>query len=265
MATMSLAALLTVDRTLDRWGENTPGVITVQIAPSDNPGTDALNARALQLKLRADPSVADAQLLTVEEVTSLLAPWLGATAGANELPLPRVLHVRLREAGGEAAGRITALITQTTPQAVIDDHRIWRSRLVNYTAWLRGGLAIQLILVLTVTGLTSVFLTLSRMTIHREAVTLLHQLGADDQFIAMGVVRQSAISAAIAAVLGFALAGSLLLALAQASAGMDDAFMPVLQLAGIDWIWMLIVPIGLVILTAVVANVTAKRRLRQLL
>lgn len=264
LATLSLAALLTVERTLDRWDEATPAVVTVQIAPSDHPGTDAIRARALQQKLRADPGVLDAELLPVREVAALLAPWLGETAGAAELPLPRVLHVRLRDGSAEQTRRMQELVETTAPGAVVDDHRIWRARLVNYAAWLRAGLALQLALVLTVTGLTAVFLTLSRMTIHREAVRLLHQLGADDGFIAAGLVRQSAISAAVAAVAGFALAAALLLALAQAAAGMDDAFMPVLRLQGADWIWLLLVPVGLIGLTVLVAGMTARRRLRRL-
>lgn len=264
LATLSLAALLTVERTLDRWEEASPAVITVQIAPSDHPGTDAIRARALQQKLRADPGVADAELLPVSQVAALLAPWLGETAEAAELPLPRVLHVRLHDGSPEQTRRMQDLIETTAPGAVIDDHRVWRSRLVNYAAWLRAGLALQLALVLTVTGLTAVFLTLSRMTIHREAVRLLHQLGADDSFIAAGLVRQSAIAAAVAAVAGFILAAALLLALAQAAVGMDDAFMPVLRLRNTDWIWLILVPAGLIGLTVLVAGMTAKRRLRRL-
>lgn len=265
LATLSFAALLALDRTLDRWDETTPGVITVQITASDHPGTDALRARALQLKLRAEPGVEDVELLSVDQVVSLLAPWLGGAASAKELPLPRVLHVRLRDGSRAETKHITEVIQATAPGAVVDDHRIWRARLVNYTAWLRGGLALQLALVLTVTGLTAVFLTLSRMTIHREAVALLHQLGADDGFIASGLVRQSAISAAVAALLGFALAASFLLALGQASADMDDAFMPVLRLQSTDWIWLVAVPVGLIVLTVIVAGMTAKRRLQRLL
>ena len=265
LATLSLAALLAVDRTLDRWDEAAPGVITVQIAPSDHHGTDAIRARALQQKLRADPGVAEADLLPVSQVVNLLAPWLGETASARELPLPRVLHVRLRDGSAEQTRRVKALIEATAPGAVIDDHRIWRARLIDYTAWVRGGLALQLALVLTVTGLTAVFLTLSRMTIHREAVALLHQLGADDRFIASGLVRQSAISTGIAALLGFGLAASFLLALSKASAGMDDAFIPVLRLHNTDWIWLVAVPLGLIGLTAAVAGMTARRRLQRLI
>jgi len=152
LATLSFAALLALDRTLDRWDETTPGVITVQIAPSDHPGTDALRARALLLKLRAEPGVEEAELLSVDQVVGLLAPWLGGTASAKELPLPRVLHVRLRDGSLAETKHITEVIQATAEGAVVDDHRIWRARLVNYTAWLRGGLALQLALVLTVTG-----------------------------------------------------------------------------------------------------------------
>ncbi len=243
LATLSFAALLALDRTLDRWDETTPGVITVQIAPSDHAGTDALRARALQLKLRAEPGVEEAELLSVDEVVGLLAPWLGGTASAKELPLPRVLHVRLRDGSLAETKHIIEVIQATAEGAVVDDHRIWRARLVNYTAWLRGGLALQLALVLTVTDLTAVFLTLSRMTMH----------------------RQLAISAAVAAVLGFALAASFLLALGQASAEMDDAFMPVLRLQSTDRIWLAAVPVGLIGLTVIVASMTAKRRLQCLL
>lgn len=264
LAAISLAAILVVERTLDRWDEATPNLITIQLAPTDDQGIDALNARALEQKLKADPQVAEVKLLPASAVVELLAPWLGSEASASDLPLPRVLHLQLRQYDQASAAQIATSIKQQVPDAIVDDHRIWRSRLVSYTSWLRGGLALQLVLVLAVTLLTAIFLTLSRMTIHRETIRLLHQMGADDTFIIAGVVRQTALSAAIAAACGCLLAAALLFALTEASAGMDDVFMPVLRLSGADWLWLLAVPVALVALTVWVAASTAKRRLRRL-
>jgi cell division transport system permease protein len=265
LATLSLAAVIAIDHTLDRWEEATPGIVTVQLQPGKDRSADERRALTIQNKLRALPDVAAADLLPPQQVTALLTPWLGENAEAEELPLPRVLHIRLRSSAPDATENIRAAVTAEAPDALVDDHRIWRTRLVNYVSWLRGGMAAQLVLVLTVAGLTAVFLTLARMTIHREAVELLHQLGAEDRYIAASVVRRSALSASVSTILGFALGASFLFATGEAAAEMDDIFMPVLRLQRIDWLWLVGVPIGIVALTVIVASVTAKRHLRRLL
>jgi cell division transport system permease protein len=263
LTTMALAALLAVNRSLDRWQAAAPGIVTIQVAAGGDAAADAKQARALQLKLRNDPAVVEVDLLAERAVADLLAPWLGNPADARELPLPQVLHVRLRDGDPGAAARLARTAAAIAPGAVVDDHRVWRTRLLDYTGLLRTGLVVQLLLMLAAAGIAAAGATLARLAIHRETVELLHLLGADDRFIVRGLVRQATVAAGIAAATGFGLAALFLLVLDRAAVGMDDTFLPVLRLADGDWLWLAAAPVGVVALTATMSVLTARRRLRQ--
>jgi cell division transport system permease protein len=264
LATMATAGLLAAERTLVQWRTAAPTILTVQLPSSDNAAQDEDRADALVRRLRAEPGIASVERIPKESVSRLLKPWLGDDFDASALPLPPVLHVELQQDSTTTADDISRLATGVAANAIVDNHREWRERLVNYVSWLRLGIAGSLVLVIIVTGLTALFLTLSRMAIHHQAITLLHQLGASDRFVVRGLVRQAGISAMISAVLGFALALALLAVLTAASRELDETFLPVLRLDALDWVWLALVPLGFVIFTVLVAARTASFQLRRM-
>lgn len=264
LATLAAAGLLAVERTLGQWQESEPAVLTVQLPPGADAEADAARADTLVRRLRAEPGVAAVERVPPEEVTRLLRPWLGDYVESDALPLPPVLHVELQADSTTSAEEIRALATAVAADAIVDDHRAWQRQLVDYVEWLGVGIAASLILVIVVTGLTALFLTMGRMAIHRDAVALLHQLGASDRFIVRSLVRQAGISALGSAALGFGLALMLLLVLSAASQGLEEAFLPVLRLATGDWLLLLVVPLAFVVLTQLVAAKTAYVQLRRL-
>ena len=264
LATIATAGLLAVERTLAQWQTAAPTILTVQLPPTDNVGLDDDRADALIRRLRAEPGIALVERISREDVSRLLKPWLGDDFDAAALPLPPVLHVELQPDSTTTADVVARLATGVAANAIVDNHREWQERLVNYVSWLRLGIAGSLILVIVVTGLTALFLTLSRMAIHRQAITLLHQLGASDRFVVQGLVRQAGVSALISAVLGFVLAVALLAGLTAASRELDETFLPVLRLGALDWVWLAMVPFGFIGFTVAVAARTASFQLRRM-
>lgn len=264
LATVACSGLIAVERTLARWQTAGPAILTVQLPPAEDAAVDEARADALVRRFRAEPGVSAVDRLPREEVLRLLEPWLSADVTSANLPLPPVIHVQLQQDSSTTAADISALATGVAPGSIVDDHREWRLRLVDYVQWLRIGIAGSLALVLLVTGLTALFLTLSRMTIHREAIALLHQLGASDGFIVRGLVRQAGLSAFLSSVGGSALALLLLGVLTAASAELDRAFLPVLRMASYDWLWLLAVPLGFIAFTVLVTARTASAHLRRM-
>jgi len=264
LATVATAGLLAVERTLADWQETAPAIVTVQLPPGADPALDETRADALVRRLRAEPGVAAVDRLPRAEVARLLRPWLGAEVESDALPLPPVLHVQLQPDSSTTAQRIRALAVAVAKDAVVDDHRAWQVKLVRYVEWLRVGIALSLALVVAVTGLTALFLTLGRMAIHREAIALMHQLGASDRFIVAALVLQAGLSALVSAVVGFLLGFVLLMVLSTAARELDETFLPVLRLDGLDWLWLLGVPLAFVVFSVLVTARTAFVHLRRL-
>ncbi|MCA8928825.1 MAG: hypothetical protein KDC18_12205 [Alphaproteobacteria bacterium] len=264
LATVATAGLLAVERTLAEWQATVPAIVTVQLPPSLDAKLDESRAEALVRRLRAEPGVAAVDRVPHAEVIRLLRPWLGDEVESAALPLPPVLHVRLQPDSTTSADALRRIGQEVAPDVIVDDHRAWQVRLVGYVEWLRVGIAASLALVIVVTGLTALFLTLGRMAIHREAIALLHQLGASDRFIVRALLRQAGVSALISAVVGFGLALVLLTVLTAASQELDESFLPVLRLARLDWVWLLAVPLAFVAFTVLVTARTAYSHLRRM-
>ncbi len=264
LATIAAGGLLAVERTLAQWRATAPTIITIQLPPGDDPKVDEDRADAVMRRLRAEPGVATIEQVPRDRVGQLLEPWLGSDFRVSSLPLPLVLHVELKQDSSTSADTIATIARTIVANAIVDNHKEWRESLVNYVSWLRFGIASSLVLVIVVTGLTALFLTLSRMAIHHHAITLLHQLGASDRFIVRALVRQAGISAIASGILGFGLAFVLLVGLTAASRQLDEAFLPVLRMQTADWLWLSIVPLAFVGFTVLVTARTATHQLRRM-
>src|SRR5690606_15053360 len=96
LAALALAAVMLLGSSLQRWQADLTGTVTVQVPPLEDPAqTDAAVVKLVEF-LRLTPGVETAEVLTQERLTTLLAPWLGETAEVAELPMPRLIDVRLR-------------------------------------------------------------------------------------------------------------------------------------------------------------------------
>ncbi len=146
LAVLTLSAGIAAERLAETWRSELAGVATVRISVP----ADALEARvtAVLAVLATAPGVADARLLSDAEHLLLLEPWLGAGDWLDDLPVPRLIEVRIYAPGPDAT-TLQAQLDATAPGAVYDDHALWREPLVRAATALRrlaaratlGGLA----------------------------------------------------------------------------------------------------------------------------
>jgi cell division transport system permease protein len=189
LASLTTGAVILMHLAAGDWQAEVSREITIQVrhAPSRDIETDVL--RVVELARKA-PGVADARAYSRDESARLLEPWLGAGLKLDDLPVPRIVVVRLE---ADAAPDLTALrrsLAEQVTVASLDDHRnfIARMRAMSNTA-LIGGIAI-LGLVLTATVLTVVFATKSAMVANRTVIEVLHFVGAKNSFIASHFQRR---------------------------------------------------------------------------
>jgi cell division transport system permease protein len=165
------------------WQSDIAREITIQVKPVDGRDLEADVAAAARIA-RASAGIADVRPYTAAESAQLLEPWLGAGLGLDELPVPRLIALRL---GGGATADFAALraaLAAQVPAASLDDHRGWIDRMRAMTgAAISAGLAV-LGLVLAATVLSVAFATRGAMATNRHIVEVLHLIGAKDGFIA---------------------------------------------------------------------------------
>src|SRR6202034_4353087 len=154
----------------------------IQVRPAPGHDIEGDLRKATEI-VRGAPGIADVRAYTKEESARLVEPWLGAGLSLDDLPIPRLIVVKLLSgARPDLAGMRKTLAAQVA-SASLDDHRRWidRMRTMAETA-VAAGLAV-LALVLAVTMLSVTFATRGAMATNRPIIEVLHYVGATDAFI----------------------------------------------------------------------------------
>lgn len=174
-------AILIADASSD-WQSDVSREMTIQIRPMPGRDLDADTATAAAIARRAK-GIASAEPYTKAESEKLLQPWLGSGLDLSDLPVPRLIVVKL---GGTGALDLPALdksIEEAVPGASVDDHRIWLARLASMARATVAIGAVIFCLVLAAMILAVAFATLGAMAGNREIIEVLHFVGAADSFI----------------------------------------------------------------------------------
>jgi cell division transport system permease protein len=176
------AALLVADASAD-WRKELAREITVQVKPVEGRNLDA-DVEAVTRTVLAADGVREARPYTKEESEALLAPWLGEGLSLAELPTPRMVVVRIDPGDPPDLSRLRVSLAQTTPAAVLDDHRVWLERLSRMAGTVVAIAALVFVLIVVAMAVAVASATRAAVATNREIVEVLHLVGADDAFIA---------------------------------------------------------------------------------
>jgi cell division transport system permease protein len=176
------AAMLMVNAASD-WQSDVGREVTIQVRPTPGRNTDADVNSAIEIA-RGTPGIADVRAYTKEESEQLVEPWLGTGLKLDELPIPRMIVVRLVSGAQPDISALRSTLAARVPSASLDDHRRWIDRMRTMAGTVvAGGLAV-LALVVVVTMLSVTFATRGAMATNRPTVEVLHYVGATDSFVA---------------------------------------------------------------------------------
>ena len=183
LASMTIGAVALVRAAALEWQSDVAREMTIQIRPAAGRDMEIDVAKATTIA-RAFPGVSDVKPYSREESSRLLEPWLGSGLQFEDLPIPRIVVVRIAAGAAPDIGELRKSLTEQIPTASLDDHRgfVARMRAMSGAALL-AGIAV-LVLVLLATVLSVMFATRAAMVTNRHVIEVLHLIGAKDNFIA---------------------------------------------------------------------------------
>lgn len=183
LASLTTGAVMQVISSASEWQSEIAREITIQIRPRAGRDIDADVAAAAQIA-RATAGVAQVQPFSRAESARLLEPWLGSGLTLDDLPVPRLVLVRVAADRQPDLIALRSALSASVPGASIDDHRGWidRMRTMAGTAVATGLVVLALVMAATV--LSVAFATRGAMATNRHVVEVLHLIGAKDAFIA---------------------------------------------------------------------------------
>ena len=183
LASLTVGAVVLVGAAANEWQSAVAREVTIQIRPT--PGRDADTDVATAAAIAEGVAgIDEVKPYSKEESAALLEPWLGTGLSLDELPVPRLIVVKLASGRPPDLNPLRKALAERVPGASLDDHRGWidRMRTMASTLVLLGVGVVGLVLLATV--LSVMFATRGAMATNRPTVEVLHFVGAREAFIA---------------------------------------------------------------------------------
>jgi cell division transport system permease protein len=183
LVSLTTGAAILVTKAAGEWQSDISREMTIQIMPAPGRDLDTSVNRAVAIA-RAISGVIEVRPYSKEESMKLLEPWLGSGISLSELPVPRLIVIKIAADTTPDLGQLRRVLADQVPGAVVDDHRGWidRMRAMAGTAVAVGVLI--LILMFAATILSVAFATRGAMATNKAVIEVLHFVGAKNGFIA---------------------------------------------------------------------------------
>jgi cell division transport system permease protein len=183
LAALSAGAAMLVVSAASDWQSEVAREVTIQVRPVSGRDLNA-DVNAAAAIARETAGVGEVRAYSKQESAELVEPWLGSGLELGDLPIPRIIVVKLSSGVTANFTDLRKALAARVPAASLDDHRGWidRMRTMAETAGAIGMIILALVMAVTVLSVT--FATRGAMATNRPTIEVLHYIGATDSFIA---------------------------------------------------------------------------------
>jgi cell division transport system permease protein len=183
LASLTTGVVMLVRAAANEWQADVAREFTIQIRPVAGHDIEMEVVKAAVIA-RASAGIAEVRPYSKEETTRLLEPWLGSGLQIDDLPVPRLIVVRITPGAAPDLAQLRQTLAEQIPGVSLDDHRGFVDRMRAMTrAVVVLGIGV-LLLVLAATVLSLAFATRAAISTNRPVIEVLHLIGAKDSFIA---------------------------------------------------------------------------------
>jgi cell division transport system permease protein len=183
LGSLATGAVMLVRANAAEWQSEVLREVTIQVRPAPGRDVEAAVATASEIA-RGFGGVASVNAYSREESAKLLEPFLGSGFSVDDLPVPRVIVVKLASGAAPDIAGMRKALADKVPGVSLDDHRGWIDRMRAMADLVVLGGLVVLGLVVAATVLSVSFATRGAMATNRPVIEVLHLIGARDRFIA---------------------------------------------------------------------------------
>lgn len=261
LATLALLFSLSADRLRKNWQGELGQSATVQIMVDSPELREAKVETALRTLKKSLPEASITPLSQAQSQT-LLKPWLGNIELPEDLPLPALISLELKNGKILSPERLTAMLGEEGIIAEVDDHSRWSDQIGRSGRGLQAA-AIGLLALIFGAGIAvSGFATQAALSAQRDVIRVLVQVGAEDKFISNLFIRQAGVRGLKGGIIG-AVLGAIAALFLSLRLSPETALLPELGLHWTDGFFLLLLIISFMLICALAAGFTAYRILRK--
>lgn len=247
------------------------GSLTVQIMPVNNVKQDKALAETLAHQdkaiefLKTVNGVEAVTPLKDQQLKRLIQPWLGDGVNIDNLPMPRIIDVKLRKDANIDFNDLSVKLMQATPMASIDNHKLWLSKLINFADGLKMLAMSILVLVIMITSGAIFYTTQTSLGLHRYTIEILHQMGAKDTYMAQQYSKRMAILGVTGGIIGVVFAIPTIFIIASMSKQIEGGIISEATLSIPAWLTIMSLPLFSLTIAMFTAYYTVKRTLQKMI
>jgi cell division transport system permease protein len=183
LASLTSGGVILVTQAASEWQADVSQEMTIQVIPAAGRDAEADVARAASIA-RNFPGIEAVQPYSREESTKLLEPWLGSGLSLQDLPVPRLIVLKVSRGAVPDLPKLKTMLAGQVPGAVLDDHRGWIDRMRAMSGTAIGVGIVILVLMIAATVLSVTFATRGAMATNKTVIEVLHFVGAKNGYIA---------------------------------------------------------------------------------
>ena len=267
LAGLALAAATVLEQIAGRWSAGLRGSVTVVVDPSigdDGADADARVEAALGV-IRTTPGVLSAAPLATADLAGLVEPWLGEDLLSMDLPIPQLIDVTLDGDGGLDLAGLAERLETAAPGSRIDDHKIWLRKVLRLARAAELVAIVVVALIALAAAATVMFATRTGLAIQRDAIEVLHLIGARDSYVARQFQGRAASLALRGGLLGLTLAAVTVAILWLAARDLEGALPSAALLAPPFLAGLAALPLAAAAIASITARVAVMRFLARML
>ena len=267
VAALTLFASISMNNIINHWNNVISGSLTIQQPTYDLKGINREEAALKELTqitelLKQQPFVVSFHVLTNEEMDKLMSPWLGELSQVNELPIPKLVDVKLDKSIPFSLEMFKTELNTIAPYAQVDSHRIWLSNLIDIAGGIQKTIFIILALLILTTAFTVIYTTRSGLLVQSGTLNLLQMMGAKDFTIAFSVAFHAFWKSFLGGIIGFVLSLPVVFIVITLVESQNDSLFVYGALCKYQWVIICTLPFIVAILAFITALLTAFRKLR---
>lgn len=268
---ITLSGVLAVDSMITNWNRSILGSLTVQIIPSQNLNKEKAAAETLAHQekvvdfLRSVNGIIKVTPLTDEQLSELLTPWLGDDVVISELPVPRIIDIKIETDANIDFNQLSKDLNNVSPLASLDNHKLWLNKLIAFAGGLKLIASTILLLVSLITSGAIFYTTKMSLGLQRNVIEILHIIGAKDTYIAQQYAKHMGFLGFLGGLGGIVFAVPAIFFIGSLASSIEGGIISDTSLSVIDWTVILCLPAFSMIIAILTAYYTVKQTLKKML
>ncbi len=254
LSTLVLSASLAMEGVADRWqitGQQYGATIEMS---RDNASEEAV---ATSIDVLAQlPGISRVHLVGDDEILETIEAWTGGRPDPDLLPLPVLIDVEAVSPESLRGDVIEQILEETVGAVTVYVEPQWLFAVRSTVGTVQLVTALMLIIIALISVVSIIYVTRTALSIHQDTIEILHQVGAQDSYIATQFQNQSLTLALMGGIPGNVLAIIIIILMGELSGDIEAPLLPAVSFSVREWLFLGTIPVVAALVAMVAARVT---------